>query len=155
VVDDKTIETSVDELIALLQNVDKISISDAAKKLGVSLDVVQMWVDFLVEEKILGVEYKFTVPYIYLNKIAPDSIRVEVADKNVTLEYFKEEFGKKAARSNIVKTAQSKELVSLWRNHLINELNKRKEFFYNEATKRRLEDVDRLWNQFRADAIHD
>ena len=151
---DKTIETSVDELIALLQSVDKLSLADAAKKLNVPLEVVQLWVDFLVEEKILGVEYKFTVPYVYLNKVAPEALTVEVEDKDVTLDFFKEEFSRQAVHSNIVNNPKSPQLLSLWRNHLTNELDRKKDFFYNECAKRKLTDTDTLWLEFTTDSLN-
>ena len=51
---DDTITTGVDALLELLKSTEKIAMPDAAKKLNVPLDTLQSWVDFLVEERIIG-----------------------------------------------------------------------------------------------------
>ena len=53
---DETVRTGVDDLLELLKKVDKINLADAAQKLGISSTLLQSWVDFLVEEEILGIE---------------------------------------------------------------------------------------------------
>ncbi|HEC96339.1 MAG TPA: hypothetical protein ENI59_01520, partial [Euryarchaeota archaeon] len=70
---EKTIKTGVDQLIELLKRVEKIEMSKAAKEINVPLKTLQKWVDFLAEEGLIGIEYKFTTPYIYLNK-SPEEI---------------------------------------------------------------------------------
>ena len=64
IVADDTIETGVDSLLALLREKDKISIDEAAKILKTPSKAVQSWVDFLVEERILGLEYKWIKKYL-------------------------------------------------------------------------------------------
>jgi len=59
-----SIETGVDRLLALLREKKKLDIVDAAKRLGVSLDIVQEWADFLDEEGLLKVEYSLTKTYL-------------------------------------------------------------------------------------------
>ena len=59
------LKTSVDDLYELVESRKKISVDDAAKLLKLPVNIVQSLVDFLVEESIFGIEYKFTTPYIY------------------------------------------------------------------------------------------
>jgi hypothetical protein len=65
--DSSILKTDVDDFINLVKNQKKLTINDAAKKLGVPEATVEAWTDFLVEERILGIEYRFTTPYIYMN----------------------------------------------------------------------------------------
>ncbi|MFW6230599.1 MAG: hypothetical protein ACOC32_01090, partial [Nanoarchaeota archaeon] len=62
------IETGVDDLLRLVETSGKVSVPEIAKKLEVEQKTVETWVDFLVEEEKLSVEYKFTTPYVFLNK---------------------------------------------------------------------------------------
>ena len=64
----EVIRTGVDELLDFLTHNDKTALSEVASKLKIDVNTLQAWVDFLVEESIVGIEYKFTTPYIYLNK---------------------------------------------------------------------------------------
>ena len=76
---------------------------DASKILKLPMNVVQSLVDFLVEEKIFGIEYKFTTPYIYISqekgkKVHPQiSVPREKEEKPIT----KEEFCRKVSKWNI------------------------------------------------------
>ena len=65
------IRTGADELVELVKKRKKISIEEAAKLLGLKPANIQGLVDFLVEDKKFGVEYKFTTPYVYMleNKV--------------------------------------------------------------------------------------
>src|SRR3990167_2803049 len=63
--DDNVLTTSADELYNLVMSRKKISVEDASKILRLPMNIVQSLVDFLVEEKIFGIEYEFTTPYIY------------------------------------------------------------------------------------------
>src|SRR3989338_6336391 len=65
---DFVLRTVADELLELVGKHKKISVEDASKKLKMPAASVQALVDFLVEEKVFGIEYKFTTPYIYLYK---------------------------------------------------------------------------------------
>ena len=142
---EEVIRTGVDDLLDLLKKVDKISVIDAAKKLGINIDLMQSWVDFLVEEEIVGIEYKFTKPIIYLNKPskAKDvSIKEEPAEG---LEEYKKEFTKRAAERNI-----PKERVSFfWRNHVKEVLDRKKDFFFREAKKRNIPNIDLIWGTYQ------
>ncbi len=63
------IETGVDRLVNIVKSRGRIALADAAKQLGVSINVVQEWVDFLEDEGIISVEYKLTVPYLVERKL--------------------------------------------------------------------------------------
>jgi chromosome segregation ATPase len=58
------IQTGVDRLVQLIKQSNRISVPDAAKTLNVSKVVVEEWADFLEEEGIISIEYKFTTPYL-------------------------------------------------------------------------------------------
>lgn len=140
---DETIRTGVDDLLDLLKRVNKIGLTDAAKQLGVSAPLLQSWVDFLVEEEIIGIEYKFTKPIIYLNK--PHEIKkAKIEEEGLGLEAYKEDFRRRASQKNI---PQGK-LSFLWRNHVGAALNRKRDFFYREAKRRNLANVDNLWNSY-------
>jgi hypothetical protein len=144
---DEIIRTGVDELLALLNYTSKIPLTEAAKKLNVHIDVVQAWVDFLVEERIVGIEYKFTTPYIYLNKSIETNIHSEstkVPD-NADMTYFKKAFWDKAKNNNIPKD----QIEMLWTNHLLQELELKKKYFFFEAQQRKLTNIDDLWKEYQ------
>ncbi|MFP4656147.1 MAG: hypothetical protein ACLFNK_01050 [Candidatus Woesearchaeota archaeon] len=70
--DKGNIRTGVDGLIELLSSRDKVSLPDISKELGVPQSTLESWVDFLVEEGKVEVEYKFTTPFVSL-KEHPDN----------------------------------------------------------------------------------
>lgn len=141
---DELITTGVDTLLDLLKNVNKIPLADAAQKLGISVGLLQSWVDFLVEEEIIGVEYKFTKPIIYLNKMPKESEVSVKEDESLTIEVHKEDFKNRAAQRNI----PVDKVEFFWRNHVKDAVNAKKEFFYREARKRNLMSIDSLWNEY-------
>ncbi len=142
--DDEKLTTDVDQLLELLKTQEKIPMAEAAEELDVDLDVVQQWVDFLVEEQIVGVEYKFTKPYIYLN--TPDQEEEEKEEEQIqNLEGIKEDFMDKAQDKNI----PQKNLNSLWTNHVEKALEKKKDFFMKEASKRGLDNQQELWQEYK------
>ena len=103
---DSLIRTSADELFDLVNKSSKISVEDAAKQLKMPLATVQALVDFLVEERIFGIEYKFTTPYIYLYR---ESIqKVKSKDDSFTKGLItKEQFYEKAKERNTATCASS------------------------------------------------
>jgi len=146
---EELIKTGVDELLDLLKYSSKIPLSEAAKKLNVSLDVIQAWVDFLVEESIIGIEYKFTTPYIYLNKaLEQKSTESEQAidDSSVDIFYFKKLFWEKAKKNNI----PASKIDLLWKNHLLQELELKKKYFFFEAQTRKIRDIEEVWKTYES-----
>ncbi|MFT4282833.1 MAG: hypothetical protein ACMXX6_00220 [Candidatus Woesearchaeota archaeon] len=129
-----TIETGVDKLVRYLKRKGQVSVSEVAKEIGVSTKVVEAWSTFLMEENIIGIDYKFTTPYIYL-----------IDKKNDYLSTYKQQFKEKNH------SEQSQEHVSYkWKTHLLEILDNKKEFFYREGSKRGLKNLDQLWNEYKA-----
>ena len=129
----ETIKTGVDDFLELLKKVSKIPLVEAAQKLGISLSLAQSWTDFLVEEEIVGIEYKFTKPIIYINKM-PEHLESNVEEDNsMTLDAYKDDFAKRASGKNI----PPDKLSFFWKNHVKEVANSRKDFFIREARKRR------------------
>lgn len=139
---DSTIRTGVDELLDLLRKIDKITLSDAAQKLGISSSLLQSWVDFLVEEEILGIEYKFTKPIIYLNRPAEEKKARIKEEAEIGLESYKQDFKLRATEKSI----PVEKISFLWKDHAKEALSRRKEFFFREAKKRNLANIDNLWH---------
>ncbi len=136
-----TIETGVDKLINLLKNQSKISIAEAAKKLDISSKILQTWIDFLVEEKIISIEYKFTQPYIYLNKKEKQETK---SVEKTSMRDIKEQFFTKAKAKKLTKDQTTK----LWKEKLIAELEKQKEYFYTYAKAKKMTDIPTNWGNF-------
>ncbi|MEK6949513.1 MAG: hypothetical protein AABX34_04775 [Nanoarchaeota archaeon] len=86
------IETGVDKLVKIINSRGSVSSVDAAKELGVSPTVVMEWADFLEEEGIIGIEYKFTKPFLVTRKLA----KKEVQEKAKEFEGKKDVFVRKA-----------------------------------------------------------
>jgi predicted ArsR family transcriptional regulator len=138
---DTTIETGVDKLINLLKTQEKISISDAAKKLGIPTRIIQTWVDFLIEEKVISIEYKFTQPFIYLNKAEKKTSKEK---EKFTMQDMKDEFFNRAKKKNLTEEQTRK----LWEKKLITEIEKHKVRFYDYAKARKIENIDKEWEDF-------
>ncbi|MFH1650136.1 MAG: hypothetical protein ABIA93_06305 [Candidatus Woesearchaeota archaeon] len=139
---DDTIETGVDSLLALLREKDRISIDEAAKILKTPSKAVQSWVDFLVEERILGLEYKFTKPYIYLNKAKQKATPKETNNTKDILA-FKKEFMERAENKNL----PPEKMKGLWSEHVTKALAAKKQYFIIEAKKREL-DPAKTWQKY-------
>jgi DNA repair exonuclease SbcCD ATPase subunit len=69
-----SIQTGVDRLVSLVSEKKKISVDDAAKKLGVGKDVVQEWAEFLEEEGLVTLDYSFSKMFIIEKKIGRDDV---------------------------------------------------------------------------------
>ncbi|MBW2990474.1 hypothetical protein KY348_02085 [Candidatus Woesearchaeota archaeon] len=139
------VKTGVDELLEFLKKVEKIPLSEAAHKLGVSVSLLQSWVDFLVEEEIIGIEYKFTKPIIYLNKPEEEKKALIREEQEPNLAVYKEDFEMRAFQKNI----PQEKMTFLWRNHVGVALERRKAFFFREARKRNLTNTESLWGAYK------
>jgi len=71
------ITTGVDKLVLLVEEKKKLSYKDAAKELGVGMEVLEEWAAFLEEEGIVTIEYKFATPYL----VKREMTRKEIEDK--------------------------------------------------------------------------
>jgi len=78
------LKTGVDELVKLIREKNKITVSNAAKELGVSPDAIDEWADFLEEDNIIDIEYKFANTWLINKKLRKEEIKEKV--KNVEVE---------------------------------------------------------------------
>ncbi len=141
---DDTITTGVDALLDLLRKTEKVSLQDAAKELHLPIDTLQSWVDFLVEERIIGVEYKFTKPFIYMNK---EETKVQKSSQGTNLQELKNEY---VARAKSKKIPQER-IPSLWESHIHQELSYLEPFFTEQAQRRGVQDTREmkgLWQEY-------
>jgi|SRR3989338_4778294 len=146
--DDNVLTTSADELYNLVMSKKKISVEDTSKILKLPMDIVQSLVDFLVEEKIFGIEYKFTTPYIYISqekgkKVHPQiSVPREKEEKLIT----KEEFYQKAGNWNI----PAEKIGQLWKKYVSENISYIRGVFYKKAESRDIpkEKIDILWQKY-------
>ena len=130
------VETGVDDLIKYLQDKGKVGLKETSQAINISESTLQLWVDFLVEERIIGLEYKFTKPFIFLNK-PKESNSNSNKDDLTTIEFFKEEFVKNAKSKKI----PVDKIEDLWHSHLSSSLIKLKSFFLLEAKKRNIKET--------------
>lgn len=145
---DDLIKTGVDQLIGYLEGKEKVPLLETAKELGVSVDTLQSWVDFLVEEGILGIEYKFTKPFIYLNRDDKEKAKI-LGEEELTWEAYHKEFLERAKEKRI----PDLKAASLWKNHVLGILEQKKSFFYDEARRLSLEHIDTLWNDYKTNVL--
>jgi hypothetical protein len=138
---DEMVTTGVDDLINLLNQFPKLSIDEVSRRLNVSKQILKSWIDFLVEEKILGIEYSFTTPYIYLNKPAVDDKTKKIKETKLNYVMFRQEFYEKARADKIPED----KIPAFWQAHLKPLLEENKEFFIREVKKRNLPKCDELW----------
>lgn len=146
VVRDISIKTPADELMELVRVKKKISMDAAARELRLPLATVQALVDFLVEEKVLGVEYKFTTPYIYINDASQVKLKnMGKADGGASLAK-KEAFYKKAEGKGIPKI----KIDSLWRKYLGAHIPELRQEFVHKALERGLsrDKAEDLWLKY-------
>ncbi len=136
-----TIKTGVDNLIELLKNREKITINDASKELKIKTKILQKWVDFLVEEKVISIEYKFTVPYIYLNRTKQEE--KSIVSKR-SLKEIKNFFVEKARKKNI----PEKHIIALWNKKLEREIENQKEYFFRYARLKKVQNIEKLWEEY-------
>ena len=74
------LETGVDKLVSLIKEKKKISVPQAAKALGVSQVVVEEWADFLEEDGIISIDYKFATPWLIDKKLRKEEITKKVKE---------------------------------------------------------------------------
>lgn len=142
---DNVLKTVADELLDLVKKSNKISIDEAAKNLKVSLETIQSLVDFLVEEKIFGIEYKFTTPYIYLYKEGVKKLKNK--EKSFTEELItKERFYERAKAKNV----PHEYIQGFWRKYLQQNLPFIREEFLRKARDKKTpqEKVEELWKRY-------
>lgn len=142
--DETILKTSADQLIELVKSREKISIEETAKILKIPEKTVQALVDFLVEEKILGIEYKFTTSYIYMNK---KNFKEQIFErKKETPLISKEKFYEKAKLRNI----SHQKIEGLWRKYLDEHLGKIKQVFFIKSRQKNIPHgkIEGLWQRY-------
>lgn len=134
------VETDVDMLVSLVEQKGSISIEQAAAQLKVPMATLQRWIDFLVEEEVLGIEYKFVTPYLYFNKPLK-----KAEDKNAAVEE-KKEFYKKARSRNLT----DDKIKELWQRYLNQNLVDFRNHFVKKAKERGIPNsrADELWQEY-------
>jgi hypothetical protein len=135
----EVVVTGVDALIDLLKKTKQIDVPDAAKKLKYPIETVQSWVDFLVEEKMIGIEYNLTTPRIFLLEQGNSK-----SDKQVDIG---KEFG--GLKSEFSQMRKDSKAEFDWKNHISYKLETMKPFFIAESQKRELKDIGKLWEEYK------
>ena len=69
------ITTGIDRLLSILKENKKLSVSDLSKKLNVEKDVVEEWIELLVEEKMVVSSYKLSQQYVELSSSGVSSVK--------------------------------------------------------------------------------
>ena len=142
------LKTSADELFDLVKKSKKISVEDAVKILKLPHKTVQGLVDFLVEEKIFGLEYKFTTPYIYLSKSDFGKKLTKITDKISPIKKLttKEDFYAKAKQRGL----SHEKIEGLWRKYLNQNLSYIKNEFFQKAKSRNVPEnkIENLWMKY-------
>jgi len=138
---DEILRTDVDDFIALVKEKGKLTIKDAAKMLGVPDRTVEVWTDFLVEERILGTEYKFTTQYIYLNLERDKNAAVGHGEVDTKEDFFEK------AKTKKIPEHQAK---MLWFKYLTMNEAKIKDSFMKKAKTKglSLEKTKELWGKY-------
>ncbi len=72
------LKTGVDRLVSLIKEKKRISVPQAAKELGVSPIVVEEWADFLEEEGIISIDYRFATPWLIERKLTKKDVEEKV-----------------------------------------------------------------------------
>ena len=141
---DNLLKTGVDDLYELVKAKGKISVEEAAKALRLPVNVVHSLVDFLVEEKLFGIEYKFTTPYIYISQNRPKEKSEELSFSKGL--FTKEEFFDRAKNTKM----PFEKINEMWKEYIDGNINNLREEFYAKAKKRNLdkEKTDFLWNKY-------
>lgn len=136
------LKTDVDQFLNLVREKKKISLEEAAKLLSIPIATAQSWTDFLVEERILGIEYKFTTPYVFY-------IEKQKQQEDVSYIGFdtKEAFFEKARKKGI----REGHIRLLWTKYLSLNLEKIKQTFFMKAKEKGINDevkINHLWRKY-------
>ena len=143
--EDIVIRTVADELFELVKKRKKISVEDAASQLKIPLATVQALVDFLVEEKMFGIEYKFTTPYVYLYKEGLNGTKRK--ENSLTKGLVTKEFFYERAKS---KKIPYEHIEGLWRKYLQQNIGKIREEFLIKTKERKVPEgnVEEIWKKY-------
>jgi hypothetical protein len=104
-------------------------------------------VDFLVEEKIVGIGYNLTKPFIYLN--TSRKTKNEEIDLGREFNNYKMDFQNNANRND--KTGHKAEFE--WKEHIYAKLEFMKQFFFSEAEKRAIKNPEKIWEEYKKKVV--
>ncbi|MEK6943297.1 MAG: hypothetical protein AABX00_04505 [Nanoarchaeota archaeon] len=138
------LKTIADELLEFVKKSGKVSVEDIAKKLKSPLSTVQSLVDFLVEEKVFGIEYKFTTPFVYLYREGAEN---KIKEKSGTNELLTKEIFYKRAKE---KKLPYDQIEGLWRKYLQQNMGTIKESFLKKSEERKIpkEKMEEMWQKY-------
>lgn len=100
------------------------------------------WIDFLVEEEKVNLDYEFTTPYAELRDGEGD---VDVGG----IGNFKQKFKKQAEGEDL----EDEKSEHLWKDYVETQIESLRGFFEKEAEKRGIEDTDELWEEYKKSVI--
>jgi predicted ArsR family transcriptional regulator len=137
----EVLRTEVDDFLELIKKHQKVSLPDAAKEMRVPVQTIQAWTDFLVEEGIVGIEYKFTTPYVYIEERKKGKGGIGYLGFDT-----KETFYEKAKKRNIAEG----QIRLLWLKYLQANEDSMKKVFSDKCRERGMpvEKVDLLWKKY-------
>ena len=138
------LKTSADDLYELVKSRKKISVEETAKILKIPINIVQSLVDFLVEERVFGIEYKFTTPYVYISQEKGGEINLQARPAKELIT--KDKFFQKASKWNV----SPEKINDLWKKYAQENFSYIKEEFYKKAHLRNLseERIEELWKKY-------
>ena len=138
------IKTSADELLELVKQEKKLSVEEISKRLHLPLNTVQALVDFLVEEKIFGIEYKFTTPYVYLYSENVKELRSKTKEFEGLVT--KDQFYERAKQRKI----PYENIEGLWRKYLRQNLIHIRDEFFSKARSKKVkeEKIEDIWERY-------
>lgn len=84
----KEISTSVDKLVNLVNDHEKISFKQAAKKLAIPVSTVEEWAKVLDEEDILDIDYKLSNPVMIKKKLSKEQKKKELDEFKKSRQVF-------------------------------------------------------------------
>ena len=142
---DSIIRTVADELFELVKKRSRISVEEASKQLKIPIATIQALVDFLIEEKVFGIEYKFTTPYIYLYKEGVKQAKGKEKSFAKGL-VTKEQFYEKAKEKDM----PYEYIEGLWRKYLQRNMVYIREEFLRKAAEKKVpeEKIEELWKKY-------
>ena len=79
------IATAIDSLVELINNKKKITLDEAAKFLALPENIINEWANFLEEEGVIKISYKFTTPYLEIKQKVQNSEDQEYLKRRLDL----------------------------------------------------------------------
>lgn len=134
----KEVVTGVDKLVSFLKGRGLVDMLDVSLELNIPLHVLQTWADFLTEEEVVGLEYKFTKPFIYLIEKSTFKMNKELSD-------YRRSFEINAKK----KSVPNSKTEFLWKNHMLDEVEKKRQFFFQQTNLRALDEPEKLWTEYK------